>query len=188
MVLWMMAALAHLPPRSLNSTEVTLTVDLSASHALNPRIFGCHHDPGFAQAPHGFLANLVVGAAPTLCSSCASNPSPVPLWSPRPAHATVEMRSMTAFASRAALGITSEAGNESAAVNRGLGGAGFSLQAGKPYDFSAFIYRESNCDVFVELRDRSANATLAREVIHVAQSGPPWGATCEPQCPCTTTP
>lgn len=148
---------AHMP---ISTAPPVLHIDLDnvTAPSLNPRLFGCHHDPGFAQAPHGFLANLIVGAAPTLCAQCDSNPSAVPLWAPL--SGSVRMNRGAAFASRSTLWLSATGSGAAAVANRGLGGAGFALEAGKPYEFSAWLSR-CDCDVVVELRDRSSGVTLA---------------------------
>eukprot|EP00326_Haptolina_ericina_P040417 CAMPEP_0181255538 /NCGR_PEP_ID=MMETSP1096-20121128/49207_1 /TAXON_ID=156174 ORGANISM="Chrysochromulina ericina, Strain CCMP281" /NCGR_SAMPLE_ID=MMETSP1096 /ASSEMBLY_ACC=CAM_ASM_000453 /LENGTH=172 /DNA_ID=CAMNT_0023353681 /DNA_START=327 /DNA_END=846 /DNA_ORIENTATION=- len=121
----------------------SLLIDLAnvTRDTIDRRIFGCHHDPGFTQASRGFHANLVMGASPTLCSSCEANPYKVPLWSPRPSAAAAKIDTGCAFATKPSLRLTAIAGSGAAAVaNRGLGSAGFVLEAHKPYEFSAFIY------------------------------------------------
>eukprot|EP00326_Haptolina_ericina_P017005 CAMPEP_0181188938 /NCGR_PEP_ID=MMETSP1096-20121128/11393_1 /TAXON_ID=156174 ORGANISM="Chrysochromulina ericina, Strain CCMP281" /NCGR_SAMPLE_ID=MMETSP1096 /ASSEMBLY_ACC=CAM_ASM_000453 /LENGTH=186 /DNA_ID=CAMNT_0023278053 /DNA_START=333 /DNA_END=893 /DNA_ORIENTATION=- len=165
----------------------SLLIDLAnvTRDTIDRRIFGCHHDPGFTQASRGFHANLVMGASPTLCSSCEANPYKVPLWSPRPSAAAAKIDTGCAFATKPSLRLTAIAGSGAAAVaNRGLGSAGFVLEAHKPYEFSAFIYRSCGCNVSIELRDSTTNTTLAQALVHITPvmpppEGPGWYATWE---------
>lgn len=148
------------------TSPFAVTVD--ASSVTNPdvsrRTLGCHHDYGYAQAPRAFTANIVYG------SSFEAGTLPVPAWTTRVSgpSARASVAPTPAFNGKPTMafniGWGAPDGTEAAAVNRGIGGAGFALVGGQPYTFEAHIYNDPKEEAicFAELRDFTTNTSLAR--------------------------
>jgi hypothetical protein len=203
-------AIGEKPPAPPARVEVDAGV--VTNPAVNKRWMGCHSDYGFAQTPRGFLANLIYGAAFGNRSCAWSKPGVgscdvVPDWQQRVAvgtGATVAMSSFAAFATKPSMQINVQTPPKGSTptlsagiVNRGIGGMGFALEGGKPYDVEIWIWRASDATMFAELRDFSPSPQrqdsdtasggrndaegklLARHEWNVTSTGPPWGATWE---------
>ena len=203
-------AIGEKPPAPPARVEVDAGV--VTNPAVNKRWMGCHSDYGFAQTPRGFLANLIYGAAFGNRSCAWSKPGVgscdvVPDWQQRVAvgtSATVAMSSFAAFATKPSMQINVQTPPKGSTptlsagiVNRGIGGMGFALEGGKPYDVEIWIWRASDATMFAELRDFSPSPQrqdsdtasggrndaegklLARHEWNVTSTGPPWGATWE---------
>jgi len=165
------------PPAPAFNVSVSPTV---INPRVNPRFMGCHHDYGYAQAPRGFLANLIYG------SQFEAGTCKVPSWTPTTAgtncaECTSGYDTGSSFSARGSMGLhmgASSSGDASVGVvNRGLCGAGLALVAGAPYNVSFWLWSGSQPTGFVELRDRTTGASLARETFAVVSTGPAWGST-----------
>ena len=58
-----------------------------------------------------------------------------------------------------------------------MGNAGLYLEAGKPYEFEAYVWQDASTTGFAELWDTRTNTSLARQEFPIETMGPPWGAT-----------
>lgn len=132
-------------------------------------------DYGFVQTPRGFSANMVYQP------SFGHGTEGVSAWTTSAAgapSARFSMATTTSFAAKPSFSMSSnDADGEIAAVNRGIAGSGFYLEAGKPYEVEAWVWAASSFTGFLELRERDTNESLARAEFQVAGTGPPWGAT-----------
>lgn len=161
-------AIGEKPPAPPARVEVDASVVTNSE--VNKRWMGCHSDYGFAQTPRGFLANLIYGAAFGNRSCAWSKPGVgscdiVPDWQQRVAvgtSATIAMSSFAAFATKPSMQINVQTPPKgpaptlsAAIVNRGIGGMGFALEAGKPYEVEIWVWRASDAKMFAELRDFS---------------------------------
>ena len=134
----------------------------------------CHHDYGFEQAPRFFLGNILYG------SSFEDGTQGVPAWTRHAVNSTAAAPAFadsTSFSGKPSMSFDGSAGGESGLRNRGAGGAGLSLEGGKPYSVSLFIWSGGSPTAFVELYDFTANASLARTDFQVVSTGPDWGST-----------
>lgn len=162
-----------------STSNVVVSVDVSnvTNPSVNRKFMGCHSDYGFAQTPQGFSGNLVYGAA---FGPGTEGTKP---WSSRitgnqSSHPSVGIARGTSFAGQWSMSLYGGDGQaEVALVTRGIGGSGFSLEAGKPYTFAAWVWKSSTTTMFAELRDFTTNTSLARVTFDVVGDGPPWGAT-----------
>jgi hypothetical protein len=177
------ASTFHLGPAG-PKPPAAITVDGAAvvNAAVSRRIMGCHHDYGFAQAPRGFLANLVYG------SSFEAGTQRVPGWTPfavGTSNAPPALTAFAAFSGKPSMSFSLDAGGGSLGLrNRGIGGAGLFLQGGKPYTVSLWVWSGGTPTAFVELFDFTTNTSLARQDFTVMSNGPDWGSgalTCAPQ-------
>lgn len=78
-------------------------------------------------------------------------------------------------------------GATSGLVNRGIGGAGLVLEAGKEYQVQAWIWSGGATTGFVELRDFTSGTSLAKQEFNIVSTGPGWGSTwseCVSGCSC----
>ena len=132
-----------------------------------------HHDYGFEQAPRGFLGNLLYG------SSFESGTQGVPAWLPLPGPGPAPaLATAASFSGKPSMSFTLDsAGGESGLRNRGIGGEGLALQAGKPYTVSLFLWSGGTPAAFVELYDFTTNTSLARADFVAVSTGPDWGST-----------
>jgi hypothetical protein len=167
---WVMG---NLPPAAV--AQVVVDGASVTNGALNRRFMGCHSDYGFAQTPRGFYADMIYG------SHFEPGTMAVPAWVarvPPNVSASVGVDTYTPFSSRASMEVIVNADNtEAGLVNRGIGGAGFYLEGGKPYTVEVWIYTDTPTTAFVELRDFTTSATLAREDFTLVTTGPHWGST-----------
>ena len=164
--------------------EITVGQNVTNDH-VNKRWMGCHSDYGFAQTPRGFYANLVYnpsfanygecdpGKACVASSKVMGTPSDWHSSEPRDAQLATASSSST----RPSVNIVGNATRDAYVANRGLGNAGLYLEAGKPYEFQAYIWQSATTMAFAELWDTSANKSLARQEFQITSTGPPWGAT-----------
>ena len=164
----MLGAAAPLAPMEVAVDTATVT-----NPAVNPRFMGCHHDYGFTQAPRGFLGNLLYG------SSFEAGTQGVPAWLPLPGPGPAPaLASASSFSGKPSMSFTLDSdGGESGLRNRGIGGEGLALQAGKPYTVSLFLWSGGTPAAFVELYDFTTNASLARADFVAVSTGPDWGST-----------
>jgi hypothetical protein len=83
----------------------------------------------------------------------------------------------TSFSGKPSMGFfISHSGGESGLRNRGIGGAGLSLEGGKPYTVSLYLWTGNAPTAFVELYDYTTNTSLARQDFSVQSAGPDWGS------------
>lgn len=171
---WVVGAPAPAPAVNVS---VSATV---VNPAVNRRFMGCHSDYGFSQTPRGFTANLIYGSQ-FEAGTCA-----VPAWTPAIAGATCAGCSTgydtaSSFSTRGSMALRLGAGSSADAsvgvANRGLCGAGLALAAGQPYNATFFIWSGGSPTGFVELRDRTTGASLAKQTFTVVTTGPAWGST-----------
>jgi hypothetical protein len=136
-------------------------------------------DYGFAQAPRGFFAEMLYSPVFT------SGTSAVPTWATvtSPSGCTgcgTGLTSGSSFAGHASMGISMGSGSAAGATvgvaNRGLGNAGLFVQAGKPYQVNLFVWTGGATTAYVELRDFTTGASLARQDFAVQAAGPAWGS------------
>jgi hypothetical protein len=167
---WIVGAL---PP----ANKTTISVDLGRviNPSVNKKFMGCHHDYGFAQAPLGFYAEMLYGRMYDLGTEA------VPSWTTRiEGQGSAAMAPYTSFSAKPSMGLNLQNGTQAAMVNRGIGGRGLYLQAGKPYTIEVWIWSGNQPTAFVELRDFTAGVngtSLARQEFAVVSTGPPWGTT-----------
>jgi hypothetical protein len=165
----------HLGPAG-PKPPATIAVDGAAvvNAAVSPRIMGCHHDYGFAQAPRGFLANLIYG------SSFEPGTQRVPGWTPfsvNTSNAPPVLTAYAAFSGKPSMSFSLDAGGGSLGLrNRGIGGAGLFLEGSKPYTVSLWVWSGGAPTAFVELVDFTTNTSLARQDFTVMSNGPDWGS------------
>jgi len=170
-------------------SQYTIHADTVTNHAVNRRWMGCHSDPGFVQTPRGFMSNLISASSfgfpdPDLCSrgghmdhhgNCTSVPSWTK-WVGR--HATgvsIGLAPAVVFATNPSMKVEATNGTVGVA-NRGLGSAGLFLEAGRGYEFEAWVLQDTNVTLFAELRDFQRNVTLSHVEFQPNVTGPAWGA------------
>jgi len=167
-----------LAPRAARAASFLVNVSAVVQPLVSPKIMGCHHDYGFAQAPRGFHAELVYG------TSFDAGTQRVPAWhafSINSSAAAPAMTAYTSFSARPTLALALD--HDFATVgmaNRGIGNAGLFLEAGKPYTFEFWAWCGAGAGneptVYVELVDyTNGNASLARADFKLISEGPPWG-------------
>ena len=146
------------------SALVNVTVSQRVTNAaVSKRVLGCTLDPGVGQTPRAFSSNVIYG------SSYEKGTMSVPSWTPRLAGGgRATLTSATKFNNRSAYYVQvpwgAPDGAMAAVVNRGIGGAGFSLLAGHSYSFTTFAVtadKEQNM-AFAQLRDWVTGESLAR--------------------------
>ena len=174
-VTWILGMLPPAPP----APPAIIDVDVAAviNDNVSPKSMGCHLDYGFAQAPRGFLSNLVYG------SSFEAGTQTVPGWTPYSRNSSDPAPKLTTYASFSGKPSTdfSLSGGGTATdnglKNRGIGGAGLYLVGGQPYEWEVFIWAGDAPTAFIELYDFTNNVSLARTEVAVSTTGPDWGST-----------
>jgi hypothetical protein len=170
--------LLALAPRAARAASFLVNASSVVQPLVSPRIMGCHHDYGFAQAPRGFYAELVYG------TSFDAGTQKVPAWHPfflNSSAAAPAMTAYTSFSARPTLALALDHDGATVGMaNRGIGNAGLFLEAGKPYTFEFWAWCGAGAGneptVYVELVDyTSGNASLARVDVKLVSEGPPWG-------------
>ena len=152
--------------------NVTVDPSFTLNPALSANLLGCTHDPSLGQSVRAFSSNLVYG------SSFESGPLAIPAWTFRSVgigRAAVSTESLFNNKPSLALsiGYNGPPNSMAAGVNRGIGGAGFELLAGRSYAFTTYgmtLDKEQNM-AFAELRDYTRNISLARQEFPITGGG-----------------
>jgi len=174
-------------------TEITVSTNVTNPH-VNKRWMGCHSDYGFAQTPRGFYANLVYNPSFANYGECDTSKGCVAsskvMGTPSDWHCSsgeggrqgqdvwdATIATSTSSSSRPSVSIEGAAARDAYVANRGVGNAGLYLEAGKPYEFEAYVWQDASTTGFAELWDTRTNTSLARQEFPIETTGPPWGAT-----------
>jgi hypothetical protein len=156
------------PPPPPPSVTISAT---NVTHTINPRMFGCHVDPGYTQQPTFWFSQMVYG------ESFEVGTMKVPSWVQQVdagVTATIALDAGAQFNGRPSMAFTYTAGSGVAGLaNRGMGAEGMSLQGGKPYEGYVFVQGAPGTSFTVELQDfTNGGAVLASAALAV-----PTGAT-----------
>ena len=166
-------AFTFVPPPPPPNVTISVT---NVTRAVNPRMFGCHVDPGYTQQPTFWFSQMVYG------ESFEQGTMKVPSWVQQVdagVTASIALDAGAQFNGRASMGFTYTAGSGSAGLaNRGIGAGGMSLQGGRAYEGFVFVQGAPGTAFTVELQDfTNGGAVLASAALAVpAGAGAPnWG-------------
>jgi hypothetical protein len=166
-----------------------LTAALGAAQDhVNRRWMGCHSDYGFAQTPRGFYANLVYNPSFANYGECDVNRGCVAsskvMGTPSDWHCSsgqggrqgsdvwdAKLATASSSSARPSVNIEGDATRDAFIANRGVGNAGIYLEAGKPYEFQAYVWQDTTTTAFAELWNTRTNTSLARQEFQIETTG-----------------
>ena len=166
------------PPAPAPQAPAAVAVDAAAvTHRLDPRLRGCHSDPGYEFQPRMFHSQLLYGdsfqCGPEL--ACAWQNTTVGAGSARGTARLDAAVSVNPSDPAPALSLSFASGAGAVAwSNRGVGNEGLFFEAGRPYEGTAVVLAPAGAAaLYFALNDYLAGAVLASSAVALPAS-PEW--------------